>query len=151
MTISFNKTNYWLRGRTQYGLLTTVFMCVMNKYIWKSKWKIMLHRRWIQEMNNKAQTSFFFSRFYYYAPSCSENHRAAPACAAVISPRPPQKADDWWKVSVGNVRAVTACNWCQVCEFKHNSGMLARSGFYKLGDVEVEENTMISSERLRLF
>lgn len=110
----------------------------------------MLDRQWIQEMNNKLQTSFFSRHFYYYAPSCSD-HCVAPAWSAVISPRSLQTADDWWKVSVGNVRVLLQPVAGVKCEFKHYAGLLARSGFYKLGDVEVEENTITSSERRRLF
>lgn len=45
-------------------------------------------------------------------------------------------------------RSVKVSHRCQVREFKHNAWMLARSGFYKSGDVEVEENIIVRSERL---
>lgn len=54
-------------------------MCVMNKYVWKSNLKIMLDRRWIQEMNNESQTSFSSDVFIIMPP---------PALKITVPPQP---------------------------------------------------------------
>lgn len=89
-----------------YWPLTTIFMCVMNKYIWKSKSKAMFGQTWMKEINNKSQNSFFLWLFFSSCSGVLKSSCSAPACAAVISTRSPPTADVWWKVSIGNVRTL---------------------------------------------